>query len=79
MLVETIVSASKILFILTYFFSSFIAEIPGIEVNGLLFPLIGIGSAKDSLTNARFNMYKISDSWVPFHTIYLKQPVAKRE
>jgi len=54
-----------------FLFSPFIAEVPGIEVNGLLFPLIGIGSATDSVTNSRFNMYKISDSWAPIPMIII--------
>ena len=62
-----------------FLFSSFIAEIPGVRVNGVLFPLIGIGSAKDSETNSRFNMYKISDKWVPFYIIIYKRPVVNLE
>ena len=62
-----------------FVFSYFIAEIPGIEVNGLLFPIIGVGSAKENITNSRFNMYKISDSWAPIPTIIIKQPVYNLE
>ena len=62
-----------------FLFSSFIAETPGIKVNGMLFPIIGIGSAKDSVTNSRFNLYKISDSWSPIYTISLKRPLTNLE
>ena len=62
-----------------FLFSSFIAENPGIKVNGVLFPFIGIGSAKDSVTDSRFNMYKIDDKWAPFGIIIIKEHVANLE
>ena len=62
-----------------FLFSSFIAENPGIKVNGVLFPIIGIGSAKDSVTNSRFNLYKINDRWSPIYNIFFRQSPANLE
>jgi hypothetical protein len=51
------------------FCSLFIIQTEGFKMNGLLFPFIGIGSATNSNTDARYDMLKISDSWTPSLTI----------
>ena len=49
--------------------SLFVIETQGFKMNGLLFPLIGIGSATNNTTGTRYDMFKISDSWTPLFTI----------
>ena len=51
------------------FCSLFIIQTEGFKMNGLLFPFIGIGSGTNSNTDARYDMFKISDSWTPSLTI----------
>ena len=51
------------------FCSLFVIQTEGFKMNGLLFPLIGIGSATNSNTDACYEMFKISDSWTPSLTI----------
>jgi hypothetical protein len=50
------------------FCSLFVIETQGFKMNGLLFPLIGIGSATNNTTGTRYDMFKISDSWTPLFT-----------
>ena len=47
------------------FCSLFVIEPQGFNMHGLLFPLIGMGSATNNNTDTRFTMHKISDSWTP--------------
>ena len=49
--------------------SLFIIQTEGFKMNGLLFPFMGIGSATNSNIDARYDMFKISDSWTPSLTI----------
>jgi hypothetical protein len=51
------------------FCSLFVIQTQGFKMNGLLFPLIGIGSAANSNADARYDMFKISDFWTPLFTI----------
>ena len=49
--------------------SFFVIETLGFKINGLLFPLIGVGFAVNTSTKIPYKMLKIENDWSPFTTI----------